>query len=218
MDPCCAGAGAAALCLLPLSTKVQRTEQALLWSLDDPALTESCTVEIDGCYRRYLLRDDTFEGLIVLPGEAAAFAALDDTLLTMFPLVFNIGPGGASIRYSTQPHYPLLERSMGYVFVRGNFDDVCIALTEADGQPGSRFLSLGCTTRDEALAQLERYAERYAYPRPVAGRRGLSPRPFAKTQENRKRPRGRFLFLLKNGCCAAFFRAPLALPLGELAA
>ena len=155
---------AAAVCLLPLSTRIQRTEQALLWSLDDPALAEPCTVEIDGRYRRYLLRDDAFEGMIVLPGEAAAFAALDDTLLTMFPLVFNSGPGGASIHYSTQPHYPLLERNMGYVFVRGNFDDVCIALTEADGQLGTQFLSLGCTTREEALAQLERYAARYAFP------------------------------------------------------
>ncbi len=49
-------------CVLPLPSRVSVSYEAIVWSAEDPSLAEPCTVTAAGTYRRYLLRDNKFEG------------------------------------------------------------------------------------------------------------------------------------------------------------
>ena len=148
----------ALLCILPLPTRINKTVQAVEWSLHDSSIACKQEIKVDGWYFRYLFRNNTFSGMIVLPGAVESFVDNDEQVIKMEKLTFDDSPGGAVLSYRSSPNYPPFH-SIGEVFVDGNFSDVFIAL-KADGEVGDRFISLYANDREDGLNQLRRFAEK----------------------------------------------------------
>lgn len=131
-------------CVLPLPSRVSVSYEAIVWSAEDPSLAEPCTVTAAGTYRRYLLRDNKFEGR--LKASAVEQLAGNDAIQLTFldyPQVYA-GKSAELLIYDGDTNR---YTRVGNMVIGGTFETIWICLDD-----GVTCLSAPAATRQEAEA------------------------------------------------------------------
>lgn len=108
--------------ILPWRYRIDKTIQGVQYRLGDEEYSEDVTITIKGVYKRYLFKDDKFEGTL-------AISLYDLTSeLPLFPITFSDGIGyvlyGGNIK-GRPVHEPL-----GFISCTPDFDKLLLSVSE----------------------------------------------------------------------------------------
>ncbi|MBQ4553308.1 MAG: zf-HC2 domain-containing protein [Clostridia bacterium] len=144
----------AAVCLLPLPRKIQRTCEALEWRCGDNEYSVKRTVTIDGVYYDYLFKDDQFKGKFIVEG---------------YPFTSQASAHGYFIanHYGSMWHldaHNLPDESLGSLLMRPNGKEFCVLIHEDGGWNGDGGLMLTgpATSREEAVKLTNKLSRKYS--------------------------------------------------------
>ena len=144
----------AAVCLLPLPRKIQRTCEALEWRCGDNEYSVKRTVTIDGVYYDYLFKDDQFKGKFIVEG---------------YPFTSQASAYGYFIanHYGSMWHldaHNLPDKSLGSLLMRPNGKEFCVLIHEDGGWNGDDGLMLTgpATSREEAVKLTNKLSRKYS--------------------------------------------------------
>lgn len=142
----------AAVCLLPLPRKIQRTCEALEWRCGDGEYSVKRTVTIDGVYYDYLFKEDSFHGSFVISGYP-------QTTQELARCIFYDRLGLLS--YVDQ--YGLLN-NLGQLIMPTSGKAFVVCLYEENGWNGEDGLMLTgpATSREEAVALTNKLSQKYS--------------------------------------------------------
>lgn len=141
----------AAVCVLPLPRRIQRTHEALEWRCGDSAYSVPRTVTMDGFYFDYLFKPDHFGGSFVVSGYPM-------TQKKIWNCVFFDGLGTLWYENDSQPY------GLGMLLMQPDGDEFMIAVYEDGSWDGSSGLMLTgpATSREEAVALTNKLSRKYS--------------------------------------------------------
>ncbi len=141
----------AAICLLPLPRRIQRTHEALEWRCGDKEYSVKRTVTIDGFYFDYLFKPDHFGGSFVISNYPK-------TQKKVWNCTFFDGFGTLWYENSTQPY------ALGMLIMQPDGDEFMIAIYEDGSWNGTSGLMLTgpAETHEEAVALTNKLSQKYS--------------------------------------------------------
>jgi hypothetical protein len=122
--------GLVGICFMPLSQNIDIVLDGKEYRIGNSEYEEDRTIEIQGKYKDYLFRDDTFEGKINIGG----YNFLDKYDETNFTVVDEV----ASLRYYGVDQGRTIITSFGAMAFSNNFKEVLICVDEPASESSSK--------------------------------------------------------------------------------
>lgn len=147
------------VCLVPLTQKIDRVLEGVEYRIGDSTYEEHRRIEIRGQYRRYLLKNNTFEGEITIEG----YDFSDKSPKVMF----EVHDGYASFTYFGMEGVAPYLNTLGTISFANNFKQVLICVSEPI-EAGSKtwssenglFIVAPTTNREEALVLAKKLSQK----------------------------------------------------------
>lgn len=110
------------ICIFPLRYKINKTLQGVQCRLGDAEYSEDVSITVKGEYKRYLLKNDKFEGTITISPYELTYE------LSVIPITFIGGIGNVNyVGYDNSA--PVLEY-LGFISCTPDFDKLLIGVSE----------------------------------------------------------------------------------------